>query len=291
MATGTTAAAPVGRVAVITGSNKGIGFYIALQLGMSGLFRHIVLACRDTARAQVAVSSIQEKLAAAKGGGSGLCDVLVSSEPLILGDFSSHQQLAQRLSDRFQGRIDVLVNNAAFAYKNADPTPFRDQCGPTLDVNFRGTVDLTERLMPLLRRGQDRRLVNVASVSGRLNQLAPFRRQQFSDPNLTMQGLKELVDEFERSVKDGNHSQKGWSNSNYGISKLAVIAATRVWAREEHAHAIIVNACCPGYCKTDMTSQQGTRNPADGAKNAVLPATMKDPPTGQFFSNYQVSEW
>ena len=75
------------------------------------------------------------------------------------------------------------------------------------------------------------------------------------------------------------------------MSKLAVIAATRIWARDEAVNGIKVNCCCPGYCDTDMTSHKGPRSPADGAKNAVLPATMDDAPTGQHFSNYEISDW
>ena len=53
------------------------------------------------------------------------------------------------------GHVDVLINNAGMAFKNADPTPFEQQCKPTLDVNFRGTYDFTEEILPLVRRGTD----------------------------------------------------------------------------------------------------------------------------------------
>jgi carbonyl reductase 1 len=268
-----------GRVAVVTGSNKGIGYFIALQLGLSGLFQHICLACRDLQLAQEAVASLKQQLPP---------EVQVSSAPLLLGDTNSHQTLAQTLQERY-GKIDVLVNNAAMAYKQADPTPFLEQCSPTLNVNFRGTCDLTEQLLPLLRKGTDARIVNVASMSGRLGQVSPERQAQFAADDLTMEQLHALVDEFERDVLAGRHREKGWSNSNYGMSKLAVIAATKVWARREPS--IKVNCCCPGYCKTDMTSQKGLRDPADGAKNAVLPATMEHPPTGEFFADYGVASW
>ena len=49
------------------------------------------------------------------------------------------------------GRCDVLVNNAGIAFKDADPTPFAEQTKPTLDVNYRGTIALTKRLLPLRR--------------------------------------------------------------------------------------------------------------------------------------------
>lgn len=272
-------AATTGRVAICTGANKGIGFFIALQLGLSGLFDHIVLACRDSGRAAEAVATIQAQLPES---------VKVESAPLAIGDCASHASFAQKMQESF-GRVDCLVNNAGFAYKNADPTPFKGQSKKTLDINYRGTVDFTLRMLPLLRRGTDPRLVNVASMAGRLSQVSPELQARFSSPSLTLPELNDLVDDFEASVQDGTHAAKGYSSTNYGMSKLALIAATKVLARE--TPDVAINCCCPGWCRTSMTSQKGTRDPADGARNAVIPATMENPPTGAFFSDYKQAEW
>jgi carbonyl reductase 1 len=212
----------------------------------------------------------------------------ISTFPLDVGDIESHERFVNHITEKY-GKLDCLVNNAAIAYKNADPTPHEQQAKPTLDINFRGTVDLTERMLPLLQKGSDARIVNVASTAGRLSQLSPELQTKFSSDQLTMSELHALVDDYERSVLDGSYRQKGWSQSNYGFSKLAVIAATRVLARTNPNLAI--NSCCPGYCKTDMTSQGGTRPPQEGARNAVIPATMENPPTGQHFANYQLASW
>jgi hypothetical protein len=40
-----------------------------------------------------------------------------------------------------------------------------------------------------------------------------------------------------------------------------------------------------------MTGQKGLRDPADGAKNAVIPATVTNAPTGEYYADYQVSQW
>ena len=132
----------------MTGANKGIGYFIALQLALSGSFQHVLLGCRDATRAAQAVDQMQRKLLHQNSD----VKVQISSAPLELGNDASHATFVQHIESTF-GRVDVLVNNAAFAYKNADPTPFREQCGPTLEVNFFGTVDLTNRMMRLLRCG------------------------------------------------------------------------------------------------------------------------------------------
>jgi carbonyl reductase 1 len=272
----------ISRTAIVTGANKGIGYHIAQQLASSGHFTNVVLACRDESRGMTAVKQIQDSVSNS--------NCLVSYEQLTIGDENSHERFVDKMKTRFDGKIDVLVNNAAMAFKNADPTPFRDQCKPTLDVNFRGVFHFTESMLPLVRKGVDPRIVNVASMAGRLSQLSPSLQAQFSDVHLTKEELNRLVDEFEHDIMTGNHKSKGWGNSNYGFSKLALIAATKIWAREE-VGTIKVNAICPGYCDTDMTSHKGPRSPSEGAKNAVLPAIAKDCPTGEFFENMQVSVW
>lgn len=283
--------AAVGRVAVVTGANKGIGYFIALQLGLSGLFQHIILGCRSVPCGQAAVAQLQPLLPP---------NVKATFLPLTLGDDQSHHHFRSLLEQELQTsasgttppQVHVLVNNAAIAFKGSDPTPFKAQTKPTLDINFRGTVAFTETMLPLLRRaGKNARIVNVASAAGSLSQVSPHLQQQFASPTLTMAELQTLLDQFEQDVQAGSHKAQGWSNSNYGMSKLAVIAATQIWAREEAVYGMVVNACCPGYCATDMSSHRGTRSPEDGAKNAVLPAIMDNPPTGQFFANLRIRKW
>jgi carbonyl reductase 1 len=268
------------RVAVVTGANKGVGYFIALQLGLSGLFSSVILGCRDSTRGLAAVDQMQS-LSAQSG-------VEYKFLPLTIGDEASHDEFCQKVENEF-GKVDVLVNNAGFAYKGSDPTPFQGQTRKTLQINYFGLVDFTEKMMPLLRKGSDPRLVNIASMAGRLGQVSAGRQQQFADENLTIPQLNKLMDEFEEDVQQGNHKQHGWSNSNYGMSKLGVVAATRIWARQEPS--IRANCCCPGYCATDMTSHRGSRPAEDGAKNAVIPATMESPPTGAFFRNYEIATW
>lgn len=200
---------------------------------------------------------------------------------------------ATKLKAEYGGRLDVLVNNAGTAFKGSDPTPFEKQTKPTLDVNFRGTLDLTEALLPLLRDGgaEDPRIVNVASMAGRLGQVSPARQKQFSSEALSLTELRGLVDEFAADVAAGAHKQRGWGGSNYGFSKLALIAATKVLAREEPS--IKVNCCCPGYCDTDMTSHKGPRPAEEGAKNAVCLITgpREACPTGVFIQDQRPSKW
>ncbi|CAE7889850.1 CBR1 [Symbiodinium microadriaticum] len=213
---------------------------------------------------------------------------------VALGHRMAMWVLNQELRTKYQ-QLDVLVNNAAIAFKAADPTPFKDQTVPTLAINFFATMRLTDRLLPLLRgsaaAGREPRVVNVASMAGKLRQLSPALQSEFASPMLDRPRLVALVQSFVAAVQSGKHREQGWGNSNYGMSKLAVIAYTKMLAREEGS-AMRINAICPGYCRTDMSSNRGGQSPEVGARTATTAALLSaQGPTGAFFEHERESSW
>ncbi|GFQ87534.1 carbonyl reductase 3 [Trichonephila clavata] len=137
-------------VAVVTGSNKGIGFAIVKAL-CSKFEGNVILTARDEERGKAAV----EKLKA-----EGLNPEF---HLLDISDENSIKTLASFLKNEYGG-LDVLVNNAAIAYKMADPAPFSEQAEKTVQVNFFDTLNVCHHLFPLLR--PHARVVNVSSSAG-----------------------------------------------------------------------------------------------------------------------------
>ena len=289
----------IGRIALVTGANKGVGYHIAAQLAACGLFRRVVLGCRSLERGRAAARELNGET------------VKVDVVKVDVADLESCAECAEIVESMY-GRLDCLVNKAGIAFKASDPTPFEGQTGPTLQArrsrrapplassprprrvrqtNYWGTLALTDACLPLLLRGPDPRIVNVASMSGRLSQLSTPLQAHFSALDLTRARLDEMVREFEAAVARGTHVADGWPNSNYGLSKCALIAATGVLARDNPS--VKVNACCPGYCDTDMSSHQGPRPPEEGARNAVMLATLPfdECPTGDFWQDCAPSTW
>lgn len=153
------------------------------------------------------------------------------------------------------------MNNAAILFKHEDPTPIAAQAKPTLDINFFGTLKLTEFMLPLLRKSSSPRIVNVASQLGHLDIIKKAGiRQTFAsaDSILTIPELLALIEKFQADTEAGRAGKEGWPTGVYGVygmSKLGLIAATKILARQERG--MLINACCPGYCDTDMSSHQG----------------------------------
>ena len=88
--------------------------------------------------------------------------------------------------------------------------------------------------------------MHVASQSGGLKILknSPELQAEFTSESLTIEKLSSLMTQFIRDVESGTHTSKGWPNTCYGMSKLGLIALTKVQARENPS--IVINACCPG---------------------------------------------
>jgi hypothetical protein len=109
---------------------------------------------------------------------------------LDINDSKSIRDFATAVKASYGG-LDILVNNAAIAFKGRDPTPFAQQARPTIKTNFYGTLAVCDALTPLLRQGG--RLVNVASMSGPLRQFPPRARPRVLAPDFSRRELCALV--------------------------------------------------------------------------------------------------
>lgn len=191
--------------------------------------------------------------------------------------------------------VDILVNNAAMAFKNVDHTPFEQQGEPTMAVNFFGTLNVTLAMLPLLRASISPRIINMASQAGALKTItSPSRRGLFFNPGLTLVELEQFVRDFVAASKVGPQllASRGWPPTCYGMSKLAVIALTKVLSRQEPS--IIVVACCPGWCATDMSSHSGPYTAEQGARTPAYLAMLANldvSKSGFFFKEGAPIDW
>ncbi|XP_054713080.1 carbonyl reductase [NADPH] 1-like [Uloborus diversus] len=261
------------RVAVVTGSNKGVGFAT-----VRALCKHfngdVFLLARDEKRGKAAVEALKNE---------GLNPKF---HLLDITSISSIKTLASFLKTEYGG-LDVLVNNAGIAYKNEDPTPFPEQAKNTIKINFFATLDVCHELFPLLR--PHARVVNVTSSAGKLSRIPGKELQQkFLAESLTEDELCNLMNQFVEDAKSGIHAEKGWGNSAYVVSKVGVSALTFLQHKsflQDPRPDIVINAVHPGFVDTDMTSHKGHLTPDQGAEApsycALLPANIESP-RGQF---------
>lgn len=240
------------RVALITGANKGIGFEVAHQLGKLGIV--VLVGARDQERGEEAVKKIQ-----AEGGEAIAVHLDVTRQDTINATAS--------YIDTTYGKLDILVNNAGISLSAGRVLPGEldiDVFRAIYETNVFGTFAMTKTMLPLLKRSEAGRIVNMSSNMGSLN--------LFSDPDSFFAKMPPLL--------------------AYNSSKTALNAITVAFANELRATAIKINSVSPGYCATDLNDHQGFLTPQEGAKIAVRFATLpNDGPTGGFFEEQGNIPW
>lgn len=235
------------RVALVTGANKGIGLEIARQLARREYT--VLVGARDLQRGQAAVQQLQAE---------GLDAVFIA---LNVTDQVSIDAAA-RMIEQHYGKLDALVNNAAIAQDNAAPSQLDIEIlRRTYETNVFGVFAVTKAMIPLLRKSEAGRIVNMSSGAGSLTET--------SSPDWRPE----------------------WNGLAYNSSKTVVNAFTVLFASELRTTAIKVNSANPGYVQTDM-SPDGYRTVEQGAIAPVRLATLPaDGPTGGFFDENGSLPW
>lgn len=143
-------------------------------------------------------------------------------------------------------------------------------------------------------------MVNISSRVGTnaLENCSENLQEKFRCETLTEEDLVDLMKKFVEDTKNEVHEREGWPNSAYGVSKLGVTVLSRILARrldeKRKGDRILLNACCPGWVKTDMGGASGCRTLEEGADTpvylALLPPDATEP-HGQLVYDKVVTHW
>ena len=238
------------KVALITGANKGIGLEIARQLGLQGIT--VLIGARDEKRGQEAAQKLHAEY-----------NIDAHAVQLDVTNQSTIEAAAKHIESEF-GKLDILVNNAGIAVDSLPPSQLEmEVLRRTYDTNFFGVFAVIKAMLPLLRKSDAGRIVNISSGLGSL--------AQNTDPNYEYAEMKILA---------------------YNSSKTAVNAMTIQFAHELKDTSIKVNSADPGYVATELNANSGPRTVEQGAIAPVRLATLpNDGPTGGFFDENGVVPW
>jgi NAD(P)-dependent dehydrogenase (short-subunit alcohol dehydrogenase family) len=227
------------KTVLITGANRGIGFQTAKELAGRG-FR-VFVGARDQQSATEATARI--------GSNTELLIIDVAdSESISAG--------ARALAHKTD-RLDVLINNAGIypdrGVSILDVT--RARMVETFQTNTFGPIEVTQALLPLLRKSTAARVINVSSGYGQLDGLSP-------------------------------------SVPSYCLSKLALNGVTIMMARALRNERISINSVCPGWVRTEMGGADADRSVEEGATTIVwlaseAPASL----SGKFFRDRREIPW
>jgi len=232
------------RFALVTGANRGIGLEISRQLAELG--NRVVLGARNIAQGEAAAKTLSSNSAK------------LTPAELDVTDGATIEKLVRIINSDF-GRLDILVNNAGILIDETDlPSETKPETvRATFETNLLGPWRLCQAFLPLMKRNNYGRIVNVSSGAGALSEM----------------------------------SEDLYSPA-YSISKASLNVLTIMLASELRGSNILVNAVCPGWVRTDMGGANAPRSVQEGADTAVWLATLPDGgPTGGFFRDRTRIDW
>lgn len=207
----------------------------------------VFMGMRDPARGAAAVAVLQ---------GKGL---KVHALQLDVADSDSIKRAVAELATRAPS-LDALVNNAGVLLDGWSLPPSElpmAMLRESFETNFFGAFALLRECTPLLRCSDAPRVVNLVSDMSSLANI--------NNPQSLVYGVLSPA---------------------YQSSKVALNAVTVLFAKEFMEEGIKVNSASPGWCRTDMGTDQAPLSVEEGADTAVWLATLPaDGPTGQFFSS------
>lgn len=187
------------QVAVVTGGAQGIGFAIARRLVDSG--------------AKVCIWDINEVLMASATRELGAA---ASSLKVNITDYASVEAAAKR-TEADLGRIDILVNSAGIAGKNAPLEEYElDEWHRVINLDLNGAFYVNRAVLPGMKARNYGRIVNIASIAG----------------------------------KEGNPNAAA-----YAAAKAGVIGMTKAVGKECAKHDIAINCITPATAKTRILDE------------------------------------
>nr|XP_049708367.1 carbonyl reductase [NADPH] 3 [Helicoverpa armigera] len=269
------------KVAVVTGSNKGIGFSIVK--GLLKRFQGVVfLTSRDDARGKAAVAKLNE------------LGFYPDYHQLDVTDTDSVAAFASYVKAKYGG-IDILINNAAVCncselYLSYEETKY------IIDVNYYSFFIIQEYLYPLIRNNG--RILNISSDCGHLSNVRnEYWIKRLSSKDLTVKDINEFVEWHLEAVKNGTFNKSDFADDGtiaaYRVAKVGVSALTIIQQRELDARNIAVNSMHPGLVRTDMTKGVGFYD-ADQAAETPLYLVLEAPASikgAYIWHDRQVLDW
>ena len=243
------------KVALITGSYKGIGYETARQLGKNGFI--VILSARKGKKAEDAANKLKEE------------GIEAHSIKLDVTDENEIDKAYKYIQEKF-GKLDVLVNNAgiqldndSFGASNSVETVSHKILKETFESNFFGVVGLTQKLLPLILKSEQGRIVNVSSVMGSL--------ALHADKKSPIYTVKPFA---------------------YNASKTALNQFTVHLAAALDKTNVKVNSAHPGWVKTDLGGEEAPMTIEEGAKTIVdLCLIDENGPNGGYIHMGQQLPW
>lgn len=227
------------KIALVTGANQGIGFELCRQLAYDGC--KVILTSRDIKQGEEATKKLQKE------------NLDIIYHQLDVTDINSIEVIYNYIVERF-GILDVLINNAGIyidsdQISNVSPETIQQ----TLETNAIGSLRMCQQFLPLMKKNNFGRIVNVSSGMGVIG---------------TMRS----------------------DSPAYRISKTVLNAISKMLSCENPNENILINSVCPGPVKTRMSN--GAKTPSEVSPYIIDICRLPNGGySGYFFRECEIIDW
>jgi len=144
----------MGKLALVTGGNKGIGFETARQLARADV--QVIIGARDAQRGAAAAAKLKSE------------GLNVEAITLDVNDAASIAAAVKQIGAK-HGKLDILINNAGIGVQDGTTKVSEQKMETwrkTFDTNVFGLIAVTQAFLPLLEKSPAGRIVNLSSILG-----------------------------------------------------------------------------------------------------------------------------
>jgi carbonyl reductase 1 len=258
------------KIAVVTGSNTGLGYSLVkglcTQFGKDAI---VYLTARDEDKGREAVKRLN------KLGLNPEFHLLDVTSDASVAAFSKH-------IDDVYGGVDILFHNAA-ARISPDRPP-QEQVENFINTNNFGTTRIIKAFQGLLN--DNSRCIIVASGFGSLNNLNKTLHHKFDVQNMDLDDVDAVMSEYAGLAKKGIEVESGWPEWMNVPSKIGQVASMKIFARKMEEQGakkrnISIAAVCPGLMDTEASrpwfkDMSQAKQPDDAAVDLLWLASQKD---------------
>lgn len=209
-----------GKVALVTGGNKGIGFEICRQLAQKGI--KVILTARNQQKGRAAAEKLQKE---------GL-DVV--HHQLDVTDEESVKKTAEYVDQKF-GKLDILINNAGILI-DAETRGLEadiDKVKESVEVNTYGSLRVSKAFIPIMQKNNYGRIVNMSSHMAALHQMAGWAPGYRISKTALNAVTRILAYELRQTNITVNSVSPGWARTEMGgpeaPNSIEEGADTAVW--------------------------------------------------------------
>ena len=225
-------------ITLITGAERGMGLVTAKALGQKG--QHIIIGAYNMELGEQAIAELKDAVVEAE---LYKCDVTNRDDINALVD----------AVDKKYGYLNILINNAGVAGPMTPPSQTSEKdLRQTMETNFFGATAMVQAFLPLLKKADFGKIINVTSDLG----------------SLTL-------------ASDPDHPLYAFNAFAYSASKAATNFITVAFAKELAGTNVTVDSVNPGMTATDLINKKafeenGAKTPEQGAARCIELASADD---------------